>query len=74
MPLDLQTSLSSKLTGGLLLSLKLKKGERVMITTNIDLNDSWINGQFRTVYGFSFINSSVTKVYLKLMQVKKRCR
>ena len=74
MPLDLQTSLSSKLTGGLLLSLKLKKGERVMITTNIDLNDSWINGQFRTVYAFSFINSSVTKVYLKLMQVKKRCR
>ena len=74
MPLDLQTSLSSKLTGGLLLSLKLKKGERVMITTNIDLNDSWINGQFRTVYDFSFINSSVTKVYLKLMQVKKRCR
>ena len=73
MPLDLQTSLSSKLTGGLLLSLKLKKGERVMITTNIDLNDSWINGQFRTVYDFSFINSSVTKVYLKLMQVKKRC-
>ena len=74
MPLDLQTSLSSKLTGGLLLSLKLKKGERVMITTNIDLNDSWINGQFRTVYDFSFMNSSVTKVYLKLMQVKKRCR
>ena len=74
MPLNLQTSLPSKLAGGLLLSLKLKKGERVMITTNIDLNDSWINGQFRTVYDFSFINSSVTKVYLKLMQVKKRCR
>ena len=39
MPLNLQTSLSSKLTAGLLLCLKLKKGAHVMIATNIELND-----------------------------------
>ena len=66
MPLDLQASLSSNSTGRLLLSLKLKKGAHVMITTNIDLNDRLINGQFGTVYDFGFINSSVTKMSLKL--------
>ena len=47
-------------------SLKLKKGARLMITANIDLNDRSINGQFGTVYDFGFTNSSKTKVYLKL--------
>ena len=37
-----------------------------MIKTNLDLNDRSINGQFGTVYDFGFINSSITKVYLKL--------
>ena len=76
MPLNLQTSLPSKLTAGLLLCLKLKKGAHVMIATNTELNDSLINGHFGTVYDFSFINSSVTKMYLKLDDEnagKKQC-
>ena len=36
-----------------------------MITTNMDLNDRLI-GRFGTVHDFGFINSLVTKVYLKL--------
>ena len=76
MPLNLQTSLPSKLIAGLLLCLKLKKGAHVMIATNTELNDSLINGHFGTVYDFSFINSSVTKMYLKLDDEnagKKQC-
>ena len=59
MPLDLQTSLSPKLSGGLLLSLKLKKGALVIITTSIDLNDCVINGQFGTVSDFGFIKLDI---------------
>ena len=66
MSLDLQTSISSKLNGGLLLSLKLKKGAHVMITTNINLNNCLINVRFGTVHDSGFINSLITKVYLKL--------
>ena len=66
MSLNLQTPLSSKSTGRLLLSLKLKKSARVMITTNIDWNDRLINGHFRTAYDFGFTNSSITNVYLQL--------
>ena len=51
MPRDLQTSLSSKSAGELLLLLKLKKDARVMSTTDIV-----VNGQFGTVYNFGFIN------------------
>ena len=36
-----------------------------MNTTNIDLNDGLINGQFGTVHDFGFINHLITKVYLK---------
>ena len=65
-PLDLQTSPFSKLTGCLLLSLKLRKCACVMITTSIDLNDRLINGRFGIVCDFGFIDSSITKLYLKL--------
>ena len=65
-PLDLQTSFSSKSTGGLSLSLKLKKGAPVMNTTNIELKYRMINGQFGTVYDPGLIDSSITKAYLKL--------
>ena len=61
MPVDLQTSLSPKSTGELLLSLKLKKDVPLMITTNINLNYRLINGQFGTVYDFGFINCSITR-------------
>ena len=37
-----------------------------MITSNIDLADCLINGQFGVVSGFAYIGSSVTKVYVKL--------
>ena len=62
----MQTPLSSKSTGRLLLSLKLKKSAHVMITTNIDWNDPLINGHFRTAYDFGFTNSLITNVYLQL--------
>ena len=37
-----------------------------MITSNVDLADCLINGQFRVVFDFPYINSSITKVYVKL--------
>ena len=37
-----------------------------MITTSIDINDRLINGQYKKVYDFGFVSSSVTKVYLEL--------
>ena len=53
-PMHLQTSLSSRsssTTAGLSSLLKLKKGVRIMITSNIDLADRLINGQFGLVFG-----------------------
>ena len=37
-----------------------------MITSNIDLSDQLINGQFGLVFYFGYVNSLITKVYLKL--------
>ena len=37
-----------------------------MITSNIDLSDWLINGQFGMVFDFGYLCSSITKVYLKL--------
>ena len=37
-----------------------------MITSNIDLADRLINGQLRVVFDFAYIDSSVTKIYVKL--------
>ena len=37
-----------------------------MITSNIDLADRLINGQFGVVFDFAYIDSSITKVYVKL--------
>ena len=37
-----------------------------MITSNINLADSLINDQFGVVFDFPYIDSSVTKVYVKL--------
>ena len=36
-----------------------------MITSNIDLADRLINGQFGVVFDFAYIDSSITKVYVK---------
>ena len=60
-PMHLQTSLSSKsssTTTGLSSLLKLKKGVRVMITSNIGLAYRLINGQFGVVFDFPYIDSS----------------
>ena len=68
-PMHLQTTLSSRsssTTAGLSSLLKLKKGVRIMITSNIDLADRLINGQLRVVFDFAYIDSSVTKIYVKL--------
>ena len=67
--MHLQTSLSSRSfskTASLSSLLKLKKGVRVMVTSNIDLADRLINGQFGVVFDFAYIDSSITKVYVKL--------
>ena len=37
-----------------------------MIKSNIDLADRLINGQFGVVFDFAYIDSSITKVYVKL--------
>ena len=37
-----------------------------MITSNINLNDHLINGQFGVVLDFGYIESSITRVYVKL--------
>ena len=37
-----------------------------MITLNINLNDHLINGQFGVVFDFGYIESSITRVYVKL--------
>ena len=37
-----------------------------MITSNIDLADSLINGHFGVVFDFAYVDSSITKVHVKL--------
>ena len=37
-----------------------------MTTSNINLNDHLVNGQFWVVFEFGCIDSSITKVYVKL--------
>ena len=66
MPIYLQTSLFLKVLSaiaGLLLSLRLNKVARVMITSNINLSNWVVNGQFGIVFDFGYISSSITKVY-----------
>ena len=67
--MHLQTSLSSRSSStnaGLSSLMKLKKGVRIMITSNINLADRLINGQFGVVFDFAYIDSSITTVYVKL--------
>ena len=67
-PMHLQASLSSRssnTTTDLSSLLKVKKDVRIMITSNIDSNDSLINGQFGVMFDFAYIDSSITKVYVK---------
>ena len=43
-----------------------QKGVIVMITSNINLNDFLINGQFGVVFDFGYYDSSISKVSVKL--------
>ena len=51
-------------TGGLAVLLKVKVNARVMITTNIDLLDSLINGQIGTVKYISINQNEVNVIYV----------
>ena len=53
-------------TGGLLYSLRIKLGARVMITKNIDIDDKLINGQVGTIKYVQFVNNKVTAVFIQL--------
>ena len=68
-PMHLQTSLSSmssSTTASLSSLLMLKKGVHIMITSNIDLANRLINDQFRVVFEFAYVDTSITKVYVIL--------
>lgn len=53
-------------TGGLAQILKIKVGARVMLTTNIDIEDRLINGQIGAVIRIKINNNSdVEKIYVK---------
>ena len=68
-PRHLQTSLSSRsssTTTRLPSFLTLKKGARVTIELNVDLNDCSIDGEFGVVFHFGYIDCSITKVYVNL--------
>ena len=49
-------------TKGLTYKLELKLGARVMLTSNIDIDDRLTNGQIGTVEGFVITNGKVEKV------------
>ena len=54
-------------TGGLDFEVRVKVGARVMLTTNIDIADSLINGQMGTVLkiGVNEITQKPSMVYIK---------
>lgn len=51
-------------TGGLARILDIKVGARVMLTSNIDIEDRLINGQLGTVAQISTENGNVTTIYV----------
>ena len=51
-------------TGGLAHILKIKVGAKVMLTSNIDINDRLINGQIGTVHNIVTRSGTVTKIYI----------
>ena len=57
---------SKSKTGGLPQQLKLKKGAKVMLTTNVDISDRLTNGQLGTIIGFKlYQNNKVETTYTK---------
>jgi len=52
-------------TGGLANEIQIKIGARVMLVTNIDIEDRLINGQLGNVINFRLRNDRVEIVYVK---------
>ena len=57
-------------TGGLLYKLDLKIGCRVIMTTNVDIDDRLINGQIGTVKKFNIMNGKVETISVQFDDVK----
>ena len=57
-------------TGGLPYNLILKIGARVMLTTNIDLDDRLINGQIGTVKHFAILNGRFETIFIQFDDAK----
>ena len=57
-------------TGGLLYKLDLKVGCRVIMTTNVDIDDRLINGQIGTVKKFNIMNGKVETISVQFDDVK----
>ena len=62
--------LSQDKTAGLAQNLFLKKQARIMLTANIDISDTLINGQLGTIFDFEHNEGNITKIYLKLDDTK----
>ena len=56
-------------TGGLAAELTLKIGVRVMLISNIDIDDRLINGQLGTVTNFKSSNRRIEIIYIKFDDV-----
>ena len=52
-------------TGGLLLELDLKEGARVMLISNINIEDRLINGQLGTIVEVKYRHNTVEKIHRK---------
>ena len=53
-------------TGNLESQLKLKIGAQAMLTSNLDIDDSLVNGLVGTVRQIKYKNNEVSVVYMKL--------
>ena len=53
-------------TGGLAFELRLKIGARIILLSNIDINDRLINGQLGTVFHTKSRNNRIEIIYVKL--------
>ena len=57
-------------TGGLASDLKLKVGARIMLISNIDIDDRLINGQLGTITHYQSNNGRVEIIYIKFDDAK----
>ncbi|XP_066911415.1 uncharacterized protein [Clytia hemisphaerica] len=57
-------------TGGIPYKLTLRVGARVLLTTNVDINDRLVNGQLGTVKHIKVLNGRCEKIYVLFDDVK----